>query len=223
MTTSRRYRRRRSRCASQTSQTRRRSSRRQGSRSTTSGTPASATAPASATPPAIAFSSTAATSRMSRPDAVAAYAQLPLPDTTQEHWRFTDLKGFDPDSFGHGQGQTRAAAPKGMLDLDVAGLATITESSVEIERAPEGITFAPLTEEHERLYSLVGWDEKFAAHNAAVWEHGLLVVVPKGVELDKPLYVRVTNSTEGGSLLWRLLVVAEEGARFTLVEEVSST
>jgi len=67
---------------------------------------------------------------MSRPDAVAAYAQLPLPDTTQEHWRFTDLKGFDPDSFGHGQGQTRAAAPKGMLDLDVAGLATITESSV---------------------------------------------------------------------------------------------
>jgi len=51
----------------------------------------------------------------------------------------------------------------------------------------------------------------------------LLVVVPKGVELEKPLYVRVTNSTEAGSLFWRLLVVAEEGARFTLVEEVSST
>ncbi|TML73491.1 MAG: Fe-S cluster assembly protein SufD [Actinobacteria bacterium] len=159
---------------------------------------------------------------MSRPDAVAAYAQLPLPDTTQEHWRFTDLKGFDPDSFGHGQGQTRAAAPKGMLDLDVAGLATITESSVEIERVPEGITFAPLTEEHERLYSLVGWEEKFAAHNAAVWEHGLLVVVPKGVVLDKPLYVRVTSSSEDTALFWRLLVVAEEGARFTLVEEVAS-
>jgi Fe-S cluster assembly protein SufD len=110
-----------------------------------------------------------------------------------------------------------------MLELDVAGLATITEAGIEIERAPEGITFAPLTEEHERLYSLVGWDEKFAAHNAAVWEHGLLVVVPKGVELEKPLYVRVTNSTEGGSLFWRLLVVAEEGARFTLVEEVTST
>ena len=54
----------------------------------------------------------------------------------------------------------------------------------QIDRAPEGITFAPLTEEHEKLYSLVGWDEKFAAHNAAVWEHGLLVVVPKGVELE---------------------------------------
>ena len=62
-----------------------------------------------------------------------------------------------------------------------------------------------------------------AAHNAAMWKHGLLVVVPKGVELDKPLYVRVMNSSDGGSLFWRLLVVAEEGARFTLVEEVTST
>jgi Fe-S cluster assembly protein SufD len=102
-------------------------------------------------------------------------------------------------------------------------LATITESGVQIEHAPEGITFAPLTEENARLYSLVAWDEKFAAHNAALWRHGLLVVVPKGVELEKPLYVRVTNSEENGSLFWRLLVIAEEGARFTLVEEAVST
>ena len=44
--------------------------------------------------------------------------------------------------------------------------------------APEGITFEPFTD-HERLGQLVGTEEKFAAHNAAVWEHGLLVVVPK--------------------------------------------
>jgi Fe-S cluster assembly protein SufD len=110
-----------------------------------------------------------------------------------------------------------------MLELDVSGLATISDVGVTIERVPAGITFEPLGEEHERLYSLVGWDEKFAAHNAALWQHGLLVVVPKGVVLDKPLYVRVTNSAEGGSLFWRLLVVAEEGARFTLVEEAVSS
>jgi Fe-S cluster assembly protein SufD len=157
-------------------------------------------------------------------EALERYGDLPLPDTNEEHWRFTDLKGFDPDSFGQVRGQTLDTAPEGMLELDVAGLATITEHGVEIERAPEGVgvTFEPLTEEHARLYSLVGWDEKFAAHNAALWEHGLLVVVPKGVELEKPLYVRVTNSSDGGSLFWRLLVVAEEGARFTLIEEAAS-
>ena len=157
-----------------------------------------------------------------RAEALERYRELPLPDTTEEHWRFTDLRGFDPDSFEHGRGQTPAVAPTAMLDLDVAGLATITEAGVEIERAPEGVTFTPLDEQHERLYSLVGWDEKFAAHNAALWQHGLLVVVPKGVELDKPLYVRITSSAEGGSLFWRLLVVAEEGSRFTLVEEAAS-
>jgi Fe-S cluster assembly protein SufD len=48
------------------------------------------------------------------------------------------------------------------------------------------------------------------------------VHVPKGVVLDKPLYVRVANSVPGGSLFWRLLVVAEESSRFTLIEEYAS-
>src|SRR5258705_4047861 len=160
----------------------------------------------------------------SRAEALESYRALPLPDTTEEHWRFTDLKDFDPDSFGQVQLSDTGTSPaETILDLDVAGMATITEAGVQIERAPDGVPFAPLTEEHAKLYSLVGWEKKFAAHNAGVWEHGLLVVVPKGVELDKPLYVRVMNSSEGGSLFWRLLVVAEEGARFTLVEEVTST
>jgi Fe-S cluster assembly protein SufD len=160
---------------------------------------------------------------VSRAEALERYRELPLPDTTEEHWRFTDLRGFEPDAFGRDRGSGPRTGPtETMLELDVAGLATISEAGVEVERAPEGVTFAPLSKEHERLYSLVAWDEKFAAHNAALWEHGLLVVVPKHVELAKPLYVRVTNSAEEGSLFWRLLVVAEEGARFTLVEDVSS-
>jgi Fe-S cluster assembly protein SufD len=86
---------------------------------------------------------------------------------------------------------------------------------------PEGITFEAFTE-HERLGQLVGADEKFAAHNAAVWEHGLLVVVPRGVELEHPLAVRIVNSVENGALFFRLLVVAEPGSRFTLIEEYAS-
>ena len=156
-------------------------------------------------------------------EALARYQELPLPNTTEEHWRFTDLRGFDPDSFEHVSGTVPETRPaETMLELDVAGLATITEQGVSIERVPEGVTFAALPEDHERLYSLVGWDEKFAAHNAAVWRHGLLVHVPKGVELDKPLYVRIANATPDAGLFWRLLVIADTGARFTLVEEATS-
>ena len=158
---------------------------------------------------------------MSNPEALERYRKLPLPDTSEEHWRFTDLRGFDPDAFEQ-RGLSPDTAPASMLDLDVAGLATITEAGVTIEGAPDGVTFTQLGEEHERLYSLVGWDEKFAAHNAAVWQHGLLVHVPEDIRLDKPLYVRITNSAAGGAMFWRLLVIADRGARFTLVEEVVS-
>src|SRR5947207_5806270 len=153
---------------------------------------------------------------MSRADALTAYESLPIPDTTEEHWRFTDLKGFDPEAFSGG---AATAEIETMLDLDVAGYATVTADGIEIEKAPEGVTFEPLPEEHERLYSLVGWDEKFAAHNAAMWKHGLLVVVPKGIELEKPLYVRISAT---GQTFWRLVVVAEEGARASLIEEYAS-
>ena len=158
---------------------------------------------------------------MDRAAAAERYAALPLPDTTQEHWRFTDLKGFDPDSFAL-NGQVPVSDIETMLDLDTAGLAVVTESGIEIERAPDGIVFEPLDEAHPRLHELVGADEKFAAHNAAVWQHGLLVHVPRGVELEQPLYVRITNSVEEGSLFFRLLVVAEPDSRFTLIEEYSS-
>ena len=161
---------------------------------------------------------------MPRPQLLERYRALPLPSTTDEPWRFTDLRGFDPDSFvsnGHVGSQTPAQAAGSMLDLEVAALATVSEEGIEIERAPDGITFEPL-HDHELLGTLVGADEKFAAHNAALWEHGLLVQVPKGVVLEQPLYVRIANARDGSALFWRLLVVAEPESRFSVVEEYAS-
>ena len=158
---------------------------------------------------------------MTRDGLLERYRELPMPSTSDEHWRFTDLKGFDPDAFA-ADGAGAISRPDSMLEIDVAALAHVGESALEIERAPEGITFAPLPEDHERLHSLVGWEEKFAAHNAALWRNGLLVHVPRGVVVERPLYVRIANSVEGGSLFWRLLVVVEEGASVSLIEEYAS-
>jgi len=156
----------------------------------------------------------------SRAEALERYRALPLPDTSDEHWRFTDLRGFDPDAFS--ANGSRAAAPaESILELDAAAIVTVTESGLEVEKGAEGIEIVPL-EDHELLGTLIGADEKFAAHNAAMWDHGLLVRVPRGVVLEKPVYVRVTNGTEAGSLFWRLLVVSEPEARVSFIEEYAS-
>ena len=158
---------------------------------------------------------------MDRAEALERYRSLALPSTKEESWRFTDLAGFDPDDFS-ANGAREVAAPPRMLELEVAGLASVGEAGIEIEAAPDGVRFEPLSAGEELLGTLVGADDKFTAHNAASWEHGLLVHVPKGVELDQPLYVRIANSAESGSLFFRLLVVAEPGSRFTLIEEYAS-
>jgi Fe-S cluster assembly protein SufD len=158
---------------------------------------------------------------MTRAQLLERYQALPFPTTSDEHWRFTDLKGFDPDSFSANGAKTVERAGS-MLDVETAALAHVSEAGIEIERAPEGVVFEPLTEKHELLGTLVGTDEKFAAHNAAEWKHGLLVRVPAGLELQQPLYVRVTSSVPEAALFWRVLVVAEEGSRFSFIEEHAS-
>jgi Fe-S cluster assembly protein SufD len=158
---------------------------------------------------------------MTRAQLLERYQALPFPTTSDEHWRFTDLKGFDPDSFSANDAKTVERAGS-MLDVQTAALAHVSEAGIEIERAPEGVVFEPLTEKHELLGTLVGTDEKFAAHNAAEWKHGLLVRVPAGLELQQPLYVRVTSSVPEAALFWRVLVVAEEGSRFSFIEEHAS-
>jgi Fe-S cluster assembly protein SufD len=158
---------------------------------------------------------------VSREQALERYRALPLPTTSDEHWRFTDLRGFDPEAFSV-NGAQAAGTGASMLEIDAAAIAEATEGGVEIVRSPEGITFAPL-EDHERLGTLVEATDKLTAHNAALWKHGLLVHVPAGVELEKPLYVRTGNAMPGGAHFWRLLVVAEKGARFTLIEEHASS
>jgi Fe-S cluster assembly protein SufD len=149
------------------------------------------------------------------------YRAIPLPTKSDEHWRFTDLTGFDPDSFSADAAGDAETAPT-LLEIDASGVVSVGESGITIENAPDGIRVELLADDHPLLGTLVGHSEKFAAHNAAMWEHGLLVHVPKGVEVEKPIYVRIGNAVDGASLFWRLLIVAEAQSRFTVIEEYAS-
>ena len=152
---------------------------------------------------------------ITREQALARFDELPLPTTADEHWRFTDLRGFEP---GSDAGTVSDTSVGPALDLDVAGRVHVTETGIEIVSAPEGVTFEPLPADYEA--TIIPDDDRFAVENLARWQHGLLVHVPKGVVLEKPLYVQVTSN--GGSLYWRMVVKADEGARFTIIEDLSS-
>jgi len=82
---------------------------------------------------------------LTREQAAKRFAELPLPSTKDEHWRFTDLRGFDPAPANG----AAAAATGPMLDLDVAARAIVTENGIEIIGAPEGIRFELLSPDYD--------------------------------------------------------------------------
>ena len=176
----------------------RRSWRRRGSSSSARrSTPVSATWASSMTRTATRSSCTGGTPPVAREQLLERYRELPLPTTKDESWRFTDLRGFDPDTF---TAEGAGSAPERLLDIGVSGLVTVTESELTIDRAPEGVIFERLDESQPaaaRAGRLGG--EVRSAQRGAVAERpaGRRAA---GVVLEEPLYVKIANSVDDGSL-----------------------
>ena len=66
---------------------------------------------------------------MTRTDLLERYRALPLPTTKDESWRFTDLKGFDPETFS-ANGATEVVAAPAMLELEAAGIVRVSEAGL---------------------------------------------------------------------------------------------
>jgi Fe-S cluster assembly protein SufD len=137
------------------------------------------------------------------------YAELPVPTNREEAWRYTSLRGFDPDVY----------------EAQDAGL-QLTEAEL-----PEGVVFGSLAELAaerpelvERHYgTVVGSDEKFAAGNGSAWRDGAFLYVPENVEVTTPLLATMQVAGDGQALVHRTLVVLERNARATFAEDYSST
>jgi Fe-S cluster assembly protein SufD len=169
-----------------------------------------------------------------RQAAAEANAALPVPTIRDEHWRFTNLRGIDFGAYrapapsvdaAHAEGTILAVGNEAGRLIQRDGAVVVVELDPAV--AAQGVIFTSLESaaaEHPELVerylgTIVGTDEKFAAENAALWSGGALVYVPQGVHVELPLHAAFELATAGGAQHWRLLVVAEESSRFTLIEE----
>jgi len=130
---------------------------------------------------------------------------LPLPDHKSKGWEFTDLSGLELDAY-----EESSAAPvvSGSDGATVLSLAEALESRGDLL--------------HERLGSLVPVEDPFVARNEAAWRDGVLIHVPRGVQLSEPIQIEVPVDTSGAAIDWRTLIVLEEGAEAEVWEHWSS-
>ena len=129
-----------------------------------------------------------------------AYQSLPMPT------RRTSIDGSPTSRRSiRTDGRQSLAQPKSSPDhaqIDASAVASVGEGGLSIEQRTGRIRFEPLTDDHPLLGTLVAPDEKFGAHDAASGQHALRPRSEDAV-VDKPVYVRVRNTVEGGSLFWR--------------------
>ncbi|MDD5468101.1 MAG: Fe-S cluster assembly protein SufD [Anaerolineales bacterium] len=171
-----------------------------------------------------------------------AYQTLPMPSINDEAWRRTDLRGLDvnvrlPEP---GADQRLAKIPRALLKPIVGkghgGQIVLlpggkSEIRLDAELSRQGVVFTDLrTAEKQHagilaniLGQVVKPDEgKFAALAAAMSQDGVLVYVPRFVEVKDPLHSILWGPGSGLAYFSHLVVWLDEGASATYVHESAS-
>ena len=170
--------------------------------------------------------------------AFAKYKSMPMPTLRDEEWRRTDIRALKLDSFGPPNGATpdrSAVAPTfdGLAASYEAGIEQV-DGSTTMRADPSklgGATFLDLASAVERhpdlikeylLTKAVKDDaDAFSALHAAFWTGGAVLYVPKGVKVEVPLFHLVGLSPAGRVDMSHTLVILEEGAEATLIQETA--
>lgn len=168
------------------------------------------------------------------------YLQLPMPTTTDEAWRRTDIRKLNAGAFRIVEkGEAVQAPPSQLLEPLVGeshgGQIVITPEGSTIDVDPElsqkGVIFTDLaTAEREHpeilekiLGKIVRTDEgKFASLAGAMAQMGVLVYIPPHVVVDAPLHSVLWGPGQEKAYFSHILVYLDEGASATYVHESAS-
>jgi Fe-S cluster assembly protein SufD len=169
--------------------------------------------------------------------ALRTFMATPWPTERDEAWRYTQLRRFRIDGLEPVDGpRDRTVSERirmRMTDSDAEGI-LVHKNGATVERLDEvkekGVLFTDLrsaVREHEdlvreHLYTVVDAKAgKYHALNAAFWQNGTFVHVPRGVEVELPLGA-FTTADRGGLSAGRTLIVVEENAKVTFLDEYAS-
>jgi Fe-S cluster assembly protein SufD len=171
-----------------------------------------------------------------------AFKRLPIPDTGMEAWRRTDLRYLPADVF--------TLPPEGAYE-DLPGVREdllkplVTDqhggqivvlpggSSIQLSESlsQKGVIFTDLKTAEEKhpellkrmLGKTVSAEEgKFAALAGALAQNGIVLYVPKGLQVEAPLHSILWGPGAKLAHLSHLLVLVDEGASVTYVHEAGS-
>ena len=165
--------------------------------------------------------------------------ELPL---DEEEWKRVELRAFRPDTFEipvaaptaeHASSlqtlmRDRAEFAGGVVHVDGHAV----DESLDNQLAEQGVRFGSLSrlvreepellEKHFLTRGVCPSTDRFSAWHSAFWTGGTVLFVPAGVEITTPLYSLIGLATDSAADFSHTLVILEDGAQATLLEETAS-
>lgn len=156
-----------------------------------------------------------------------------------EEWKRVDLRTFQPNRFSLTTAGTAPAQFETLLQdrAQFAGAVSEVDGravSVKLDEnlVRQGVLFGNLSdlvhdhreilEPHLMTRAVRPDRDRFAAWHAAFWTGGTVLYVPKNVTVEGPLYSLIGLSEPDAADFSHTLVILEEGASATLLEETGS-
>lgn len=173
------------------------------------------------------------------------FEETPMPTSSDEDWRRTSLRKVKWNKFKLAQSSSLAATQK-LSDLPdnvrsaveedypAAGRIVIANGQVvyhelDPKLAEQGVIFTDLStavsQHPDLVQKYLGTEavppsnSKFAALNAALWQGGVFLYLPKEIEVEEPFQAALVLEGEGSTIMPRTLLVAERFANATYIEE----
>ncbi len=171
-----------------------------------------------------------------------AYQRIGMPTTSEEAWRRTDLRGLPAEVFRLPQPGAFEDLPPVREDLlrplvsnQHGGQIVLTPGGASVDLDPKlaekGVIFTDLRTAEEKHPDLVASlvsktvnpeEGKFAALAGALAQTGVVLYVPKGVQIEEPLHSILWGPGSDLAHISHILVLVDEGASVTYVHEAAS-
>ena len=140
------------------------------------------------------------------------FKSIPVPKEKDDDWRYTQIEKLKLENFEPFESKTRIAATKLSEDLAEKGV-ILTDINTAFEKYPE------IVKKYFFMSTKIDKD-KFAALNAAHFNNGIFLYVPKNIELDEPIRVNF-DFDEKNSIIHNMIIV-EPNSKIDFIEEYSN-
>jgi Fe-S cluster assembly protein SufD len=167
------------------------------------------------------------------------YRSLPMPTTRDEPWRRTDIRRLPADELVIKPTEAIPVDPelyKQLLGEANEWLLTISPGQPPLLEGDQklselgviAVDWATAVREHDEILKdhlgkvVTAEDGKFSALASAMAEYGVLLYVPPGIEIEKPLHSILWVPGTQAAYFSRLLLIIGEGSSVTFVHEAAS-